>query len=213
VNARHASPPGMILATSVAPGPGRRLISVAAYLSSSGSLPSFDDASLQIWLQEWELERQAFERQMLDFIRSTPAREAVINTLQHSYELRFVFPRTYPDTASNATKLELMSSAIAAELMRRAKAADLAGPCFGVEFDACPRPLPRWPREFVQHGSAKEPKQWLAAFGLVPPSPEEIEAFERAEAAELAVRLEEANLCSNVRRSNPSRPARFGSDH
>ena len=103
-----------------------------------------------------------------------------------------MFPRAYPDTAANATKLELMASAIAADLARRAKAAGLAGPCFGVEFDPCPRPLPRWPREFVQHGVEREPKQWLAAFGLAPPSPDEIEAFEKAEAAEVAARLDEA---------------------
>ena len=112
------------------------------------------------------------------------------NRLSATRRLRtaFVFPRAYPDTAANATKLELMASAISADLARRANAAGLAGP----RFDPCPRPLPRWPREFVQHGLEREPKQWLAAFGLAPPSPEEIEAFEKAEAAELAVRLEEA---------------------
>jgi hypothetical protein len=178
--------PGRILARGLAAeAPGRRLISVAAYITGFRSLPSFDDAPLE----EWEIERQALERQALDFIRSTPARDAAIVCLQPGvYELRFVFPRAYPDTAANATKLELMASAISVDLARRAKAAGLAGP----RFDPCPRPLPRWPRQFVQHGSAKEPKQWLAAFGLAPPSPEEIEAFEQAETAELAVRLEEA---------------------
>jgi hypothetical protein len=172
--------PGQILARGLAAdAPGRRLISVAAYVTGSGSLPSFDDASL--------------ERQALDFIRSTPARAAAIVYLQPAvYELRFVFPRAYPDTAANATKLELMASAIAADLARRAKAAGLAGRGFGVEFDPCPWPLPRWPREFVQHGLECEPKQWLERFGVAPPSPAEIEAFEQAEAAELAVRLEEA---------------------
>jgi hypothetical protein len=182
--------PGQILARGLAAdAPGRRLISVAAYVTGSGSLPSFDDASLERWLQEWEIERQALDRQALDFIRSTPARDVAIVCLQPGvYELRFVFPRAYPDTAANATKLELMASAISADLARRAKAAGLAGP----RFDPCPRPLPRWPRDFVQHGREREPKQWLAAFGLAPPSPAEIEALDRAEAAELAVRLEEA---------------------
>jgi hypothetical protein len=176
--------PGQILASGVAANaPGRRLVSVAAYVTRSGSSPSFDDGSLQ----EWEIKRKARERQALDFIRSTPARDAAINYLQRSasltiYELRFVFPRAYPDTASNATKLELMAAAIAADLMRRAKAADLAG-AFGVAFEPCPRPLPRWPSEFVRHGSAKEPKQWLAAFDLAPPSPAEPVAPRASEAA------------------------------
>jgi hypothetical protein len=48
---------GQILASGVAAiAPGRRLISVAAYVTDSGSLPSFDDTSLQKWLQKWELE-------------------------------------------------------------------------------------------------------------------------------------------------------------
>ena len=46
----------------------------------------------------------------------------------------------------------------------------------------------------MQHGVELEPNQWLERFGVAPPSPEEIEAFEKPEAAELAVRLEEAKV-------------------
>jgi hypothetical protein len=196
--------PGQILARGLAAdAPGRRLISVAAYITGSGSLPSFDDASLQRWLQEWQIERQALDRQALDFIRSIPAGDTAIVRLQPGvYELRFVFPRAYPDTASNATKLELMASSISADLARRAKAAGLAGP----RFDPCPRPLPRWPRQFVQHGLEHEPKQWLERFGLAPPSADEIEAFEKAEAAEVAAELAEVEAVAPLQRCSPKHP-------
>jgi hypothetical protein len=133
--------------------------------------------------------RSVADRPALNFLRSTPARDATVVRHQYTcYEARFVFPHAFPRSEANLRKFVGLAWALSNRMSRFAAEAALSGVVFAPQ----PFPVARPPWDFIARGNAHTPSEWLEAFGIAPPSPAEIEAFEKAEAAELAVRLEEA---------------------
>ena len=91
------------------------------------------------------------DRSALNFLRSTPARDATVVRHQYTcYEARFVFPRAFPRSEANRRKFVGLAWALSNRLSRFAAEADLKG----VVFSPQPFPVARPQSDFIARQGA-----------------------------------------------------------